>query len=74
MTGTVLAAAATARVPAALVAGSIAAELPAGCWQGISLGELAAGPAAAQADPARWLRQAGRLLATDWGSGAAARA
>jgi glycerate kinase len=72
VTGTVLAAAAAARVPAALVAGSIAAGLPARRWQGISLSELAGGTAAARGDPARWLRLAGRLLAADRGSGATA--
>ena len=69
VTGAVLAAAAAARVPAALVAGAIAAELPAGSWRGVSLGELAGDVAAARAAPARWLRAAGQLLATDWGSG-----
>ena len=69
-----LAAAAAARVPAALVAGSIEAELPPGCRPGISLAELAGSTAAAQGDPARWLRLAGRLLAADRGNGAAASA
>lgn len=61
--GTVLAAAAAAAVPAALVAGSISAELPPGCRPGIALAGLAGSPAAAQADPARWLARAGWLLA-----------
>jgi glycerate kinase len=69
VTGTVLAAAAAARVPAALVAGSIAAGLAAGRWHAVSLSELAGSAAAAQADPARWLRLAGRLVAADRGSG-----
>jgi glycerate 2-kinase len=68
VTGAVLAAAAAARVPAALVAGSIAADAPAGSWRGISLGELAGSTAAARADPAHWLRRAGRLLAAGWGT------
>jgi glycerate kinase len=63
----VLAAAATARVPAAVVAGSIAAELPEGSWRGTSLTGLAGSTAAASGDPARWLRLAGQLLATEWG-------
>ena len=68
--GTVLAAAAAAGVPAALVAGSIAAELPPGCRPGIALAWLAGSTAAARADPARWLAMAGRLLADGtWGSG-----
>ena len=66
VTGAVLAAAAGAGVPAALVAGSIAAELPGGSWRGISLGELAGAAAAAQEDPVRWLRLAGRQLAAGW--------
>jgi glycerate kinase len=72
VTGTVLAAAAAARVPAVLVAGSIAAGLPAGRWHAVSLSELAGSAAAARGDPARWLRLAGRLLAADRGSGTAA--
>ncbi len=80
--GAVLAAAAVAGVPAALVAGSIAAdlpaadlpaadlpaaELPASRWRrAVSLTDLAGSTAAARHDPARWLGQAGRLLAADW--------
>jgi glycerate 2-kinase len=65
--GAVLAAAGVAGVPAALVAGSIEAGLPAGRWQrAVSLTELAGSTAAARQDPARWLGQAGRLLAADW--------
>lgn len=63
-----LAAAAAADVPAAVVAGSIAADAPAGSWRGISLGELAGSTAAARADPAHWLRRAGRLLAAGRGT------
>ncbi len=61
--GAVLAAAARAGLPAALVAGSIAAEPPPGCRMSVALAGLAGGTAAAQADPARWLAAAGRLLA-----------
>ncbi len=75
--GAVLAAAGVAGVPVALVAGSIAAGsiaagsiaagLPIGRWQrAVSLTDLAGSSAAAQQDPARWLGQAGRLLAADW--------
>ncbi len=63
VTGAVLAAAAAAGVPAALVAGSIAAPPPAGVWRAVSLARLAGDAAAAQQDPARWLGAAGRLLA-----------
>jgi len=66
VTGTVLAAAAAAGVPAALVAGSIGAQPPAGSWRAVSLAGLAGSAAAAQHDPARWLGAAGRLLAADW--------
>jgi glycerate kinase len=65
VTGAVLAAAAARQVPAALVAGSLAAELPAGGCRGISLADLAGGSGGALADPARWLRLAGQLLAAD---------
>jgi len=68
VTGTVLAAAAAAAVPAALAAGSIA-ELPAGLARAVSLSELAGSAAAALADPAHWLGLAGRLLAADWPAG-----
>ncbi|MEP7025481.1 MAG: glycerate kinase [Actinomycetota bacterium] len=63
VTGTVLAAAAAAGVPSAVVAGCIAAELPAGCEAGISLTTLAGGEARAQQAAAHWLEAAGRALA-----------
>jgi len=62
ITGTVLAAAACASVPAALVAGTIAADPPPGV-AAAELAALAGNAAAAMADPARWLRAAGRKLA-----------
>ena len=44
-----------------------AAELPASRWRrAVSLTDLAGSTAAARHDPARWLGQAGRLLAADW--------
>jgi glycerate 2-kinase len=61
--GTVLAAAAAAGVPAALVAGVIASEPPLPVTQMVALAGLAGGPAAAMASPARWLSAAGRDLA-----------
>lgn len=67
--GAVLAAARRAGVPAAVVAGQVAADISEagpggpGIAQVIALTELAGGAAAAMADPARWLRQAGQLLA-----------
>jgi glycerate kinase len=60
--GAVTAAAAAAGVPAAIAAGRIAAPLPDGV-PGVELVALAGGPQAAMADPARWLEQAGALLA-----------
>ena len=63
VTGTVLAAAAAAGVPAALVAGQLAADPPAAARHALALAALAGGPAPALADPARWLRQAARDLA-----------
>ncbi|HEU5417595.1 MAG TPA: glycerate kinase [Streptosporangiaceae bacterium] len=67
--GAVSAAARRAGVPVAVVAGRIAAGAggPAGAAgiRLVSLAGLAGGPAAAMADPARWLRQAGQLLARD---------
>jgi glycerate kinase len=60
--GTVLAAAAVAGVPVALVAGQISGTQP-GIARTISLAALAGGTAAAQASPRRWLRLAGRQLA-----------
>lgn len=66
ITGTVLAAAARAGVPAALVAGVITADPPPGV-PGVALARLAGGAAAAMASPGRWLRAAGRMLALDLG-------
>jgi glycerate 2-kinase len=60
--GTVLAAAAAAGVPVALVAGQISGTQP-GVARIVSLAALAGGTAAAQAAPRRWLRLAGRQLA-----------
>jgi glycerate kinase len=61
----VLAAAAAAGTPSALVAGDIAAPLPPGCRAGIALADLAGGAGPARGDPARWLVAAGWLLARD---------
>ncbi len=61
--GTVFAAAAAAGVPAALVAGQVAAVPPPGVRSALGLADLAGGPGAALADPARWLGQAGQKLA-----------
>jgi glycerate 2-kinase len=71
ITGTVLAAAARAGVPAVLVAGVIAADPPPGVAAAVALAGLAGGAAEAMASPQRWLRAAGRMLATDlgWGEG-----
>ena len=63
MTGTVLAAAAAAGVPAALAAGQLAADPPPGARHALALAALAGGTAPALADPARWLRLAGEHLA-----------
>ena len=65
--GAVFAAAATAGVPAALVAGQVAARPPAG-GPVLSLAGLAGGVPAALADPARYLRLAGQRLAAGWGA------
>jgi glycerate 2-kinase len=62
--GTVLAAAARASVPAALVAGTISAEPP-GLAASVALAGLAGGTAAAIEHPRRWLRAAGRALASN---------
>ena len=62
-TGTVLAAAAAAGVPAALVAGQVSGGPPEGV-EVITLAGLAGGPAPALASPCHWLRQAARHLAT----------
>jgi glycerate 2-kinase len=61
--GTVLAAAARASVPAALVAGTIAAG-PAGVAASVALADLAGSTAAAMEHPRRWLRAAGAALAS----------
>jgi glycerate kinase len=61
--GTVFAAAAAAGVPAALVAGQVAAPPPPGVRSALGLADLAGGPGPALADPARWLGQAGQKLA-----------
>ena len=55
-------------MPVAVVAGQVVADgaRPAGgpvARRSVALAELAGGAAAAMADPARWLRQAGQLLA-----------
>jgi glycerate 2-kinase len=73
ITGTVLAEAARAGVPAALVAGVIAADPPPGVAAAVALARLAGGAAAAMADPARWLRAAGQMLAAELGTPAATR-
>jgi glycerate 2-kinase len=66
ITGVVLAAAAQAGVPAALVAGVVAADPPPGVAT-VALASLAGDHRSAMADPARWLREAGRVLALDAG-------
>ena len=63
VTGTVLAAASRAGVPAALVAGVIAADPPPGVAASVALAGLAGGAAPAMHDPRRWLRAAGQALA-----------
>jgi glycerate kinase len=60
--GTVLAAAAAAGVPVALVAGQISGAVPDGV-ETVALATLAGGTAAALASPRRWLRAAARHLA-----------
>ena len=62
--GTVIAAAATAGVPVALVAGQVTGAAP-GTARVVTLAALAGGTAAAQASPRRWLRRAARQLAQD---------
>ena len=57
--GTVFAAAAAAGVPAALVAGQVAAGPPPAVAWAVGLSDLAGGAGPALADPGRWLRQAG---------------
>jgi glycerate 2-kinase len=66
--GAVFAAAAAAGVPAALVAGQVAARPPAGVPV-LSLAGLAGGVPEALAGPARYLRLAGQRLAARWGAG-----
>jgi glycerate 2-kinase len=61
--GTVLAAAAAAGVPAALVAGEVASEPPQPLVAAVALADLAGGLRAAMTSPARLLRAAGRALA-----------
>jgi glycerate 2-kinase len=68
VTGTVLAAAARAAVPAALVAGVIAADPPPGVAASVALAWLAGGAAGAMENPGRWLRAAGQVLARDVGN------
>jgi glycerate 2-kinase len=63
ITGTVLAAATAAGVPAALVAGVIDADPPAGVAAAVALAGLAGSPGAAMASPERWLREAGQAVA-----------
>ena len=65
VTGTVLAAASRAGVPAALVAGVIAADPPPGVAASVALAGLADGAAGAMEHPRRWLRRAGQVLAGD---------
>jgi len=72
ITGSVLAAAARAGVPAALVAGVIAADPPPGVVT-VALDTLAGGAGAAMASPGRWLRAAGRMLAQGQGPPATGR-
>jgi glycerate 2-kinase len=60
--GAVFAAAAAAGTPAALVAGQFADDPPPAVTA-VSLSDLAGGPSAAMAAPARWLRLAGQRLA-----------
>ncbi len=71
VTGTVLAAAVRAGVPAALVAGVIAADPPPGVAASVALAVLAGGASRAMQRPDRWLRQAGQALASDLASGLA---
>ena len=68
--GTVIAAAAAAGIPVALVAGQISGTAP-GTARAVTLAALAGGTAAAQATPRRWLRQAARRLAQDATAGLA---
>jgi glycerate kinase len=61
--GTVFAVAAAAGVPAALVAGQVAAPPPPGVLAAVGLADLAGGPGPALADPGHWLGLAGQKLA-----------
>jgi glycerate 2-kinase len=61
-TGTVIAAAAAAGVPVALVAGQLSGSPPAAAAI-VTLAALAGGPGPALADPGHWLRRAGAELA-----------
>lgn len=63
----VAALAAGAGVPAVLIAGRIEGD-PAGFAQSVSLTELAGSPSAAIAEPARWLKVAGRRVADEMGT------
>jgi glycerate 2-kinase len=67
ITGAVLAAAAAAGIPAALVAGVIDRDPPPGIAAAVELASLAGGRAAAMASPERWLREAGQALALQLG-------
>ena len=62
--GTVIAAAASAGVPVAVVAGQVSNGLAAPCAV-LTLAGLAGGTVAAMAGPRRWLRRAGERLARD---------
>jgi glycerate kinase len=64
--GAVLVAANAAGVPAAVVAGRVAAPTPTGV-RGVELTALAGSQAAARSQPARWLSAAGQLLAAHAG-------
>jgi glycerate 2-kinase len=66
--GAVLAAAETAGVPAAVVAGRLAVATPAGV-RALELTALAGSSVAAIREPGRWLAAGGRQLARDAGSG-----
>lgn len=66
--GAVLAAAAAAGVPVALVAGQISGDAP-GLARVVSLTALAGGAAAAKVSARRWLRVAGQQLARDVSGG-----
>jgi glycerate kinase len=65
VTGTVLAAAAAAGRPAALVAGELAVSPPPGTAAALALAGLAGTPARARQQPSHWLRLAGWRLAQE---------